>query len=261
MPPLASLGPALLQQDNQQLKAYHEWQQAAADADRAFDAEVGIDPEEMPSSIQSPSMVTYLVDGVSLVQNAQDIKKVVPLDLVRLDDGTIKVIPEKSPADLLDYWPEVSEDWSFELSKTYTAEEVASITQKGLLRGAWSKGNWLLGGTLALIENAWEFGHDPEEGDTFWERTVLNREFWVSVAVDTAISVAIGVAAAALVAGAIAVLVTIGFTAAASAPLWLIVGVTTGLAIYLGAQIEDWGVPEILKTKINRELDNISERR
>jgi len=40
-PPLASLGPALLQQDNQQLKAYHEWQQAAADADRAFDAEVG----------------------------------------------------------------------------------------------------------------------------------------------------------------------------------------------------------------------------
>jgi len=46
-PPLASLGPALLQQDNQQLEAYHEWQQAAADADRAFDAEVGeLSPRE-----------------------------------------------------------------------------------------------------------------------------------------------------------------------------------------------------------------------
>jgi len=48
-PPLASLGLALLQQDNQQLKAYHEWQQAAADADRAFDAEVGEDAGDTPS--------------------------------------------------------------------------------------------------------------------------------------------------------------------------------------------------------------------
>jgi len=56
-PPLASLGPALLQQDNQQLKDYHEWQQAAADADRAFDAEVGDEVPGTPPTQRTPPLI------------------------------------------------------------------------------------------------------------------------------------------------------------------------------------------------------------
>jgi len=64
-PPLASLGPALLQQDNRQLKDYHEWQQAAADADRAFDAEVG-EEDGLNQISQSPPLFS-LGDGLGAV--------------------------------------------------------------------------------------------------------------------------------------------------------------------------------------------------
>jgi len=57
VPPLASLGPALLQQDDQQLKAYHEWQQAVADADRAFDAEVGDEALGTPPTQGTPQLI------------------------------------------------------------------------------------------------------------------------------------------------------------------------------------------------------------
>jgi len=91
------------------------------------------------------------------------------------------------------------------------------------------------------VQNLWTFGTNPEEGATFWDRTVRNREFWVSTVVDVAVSVAVGVAAAAIV----------GAVVAATTPVWLAVAVTAGLGLVLGALVEASGLPDALKHSAN----------
>ena len=128
---------------------------------------------------------------------------------------------------------------------------MASLTAKGLWEGA--KKDVPLAGVLALVENLWIFGTDPSKGATFWERTVKNREFWVSTAVDFAISVAVGFVAAAIVAAVSAVLtVMLGFTV----PLWLAVGATaTAVGMYLAFKVESWGWDIVVKNYLNQWLD------
>ena len=224
--------------------------------------EVAQTDETKPWWRQAGNWVSDRLDNVvSTIAGGWAAWKLRHLKFTRLEDGHISVRAETQPGTRLDYRELVSEEgFSFKGTR-YNPETVAGITSEGLLRSAASMGNLVMAGTVSLVQNLWEFGTNPAEGKTFWDRTVKNREFWVSTLVDTVVSVAVGVAAAAVVAGAIAGLVALGFTAAASAPLWLTVGVTTGLAVYLGSQIEAWGVPEILKAEINRGLDSISERR
>jgi len=87
-PPLASLGPALLQQDNQQLKDYHEWQQAAADADRAFDAEVGCS-----ENCEHPRPYSYY-DYLVSIENQQQLER---LESMKTPLPSPKIPPDFPP--------------------------------------------------------------------------------------------------------------------------------------------------------------------
>jgi hypothetical protein len=191
-------------------------------------------------------------DAVEAFSGLRDAWAVRHLKFRRLESGHISVSAETPPGTRLEYRNAVAEVMNSDPEKffggtRYNPETVAARTSGGLLRSAFSKGSLALAGVTSLASNAWTFGTNPAEGQTFWDRTVKNREFWVSTVVDFAVSVAVGVAAAAIVAGAIAGLVALGVTTAATTPLWLTVGVTAGVAIGIGWGIDSLRIPTALK--------------
>ena len=167
--------------------------------------------------------------------------KVRRLKFVRLKDGHISVRAVTPPGTRWDYRRIVrKEDFEFNGTR-YNPETVAGITREGLLRSAASMENLVMAGTVSLVQNLWEFGTNPAEGKTFWDRTVKNREFWVSTAVDAAVSLAVGVAAAAVVSAFVT----------ATTPLWLVVGATALVGIGLGAFVDGTGAPYAIKKWLN----------
>jgi hypothetical protein len=74
-------------------------------------------------------------------------------------------------------------------------------------------------------------------------RTVKNREFWVSTAVDFGISVAVGVAAAAVV----------GMFVTATTPLWMAVAATAVVGIGIGYFLDAFEIPKQLKQLLGGE--------
>jgi hypothetical protein len=82
-------------------------------------------------------------------------------------------------------------------------------------------------------------------------RTVKNRGFWVSTVVDFAVSVAVGVIAAAVVAGGITLAVAAGATSVAAAPLWAIVVVTAIVGVGIGWGVDALGIPKMGKDWLN----------
>ncbi len=90
-----------------------------------------------------------------------------------------------------------------------------------------------------------------EESATLVDRAVTSEEFWVSTVVDIVVSLAVGVAAAAIVGAAIAGLAAIGFTAVTTLPLWATVGATAVAGIALGLGVDALGIPEGMKDWAN----------
>jgi hypothetical protein len=78
-------------------------------------------------------------------------------------------------------------------------------------------------------------------------RTVKNRKFWVWTVVDFAVSVAVGVIAAAVVAIPIALF-------AITAPLSATIVVTAGVSIGVGYLVERAGFPDKVKFWLNNQL-------
>jgi len=228
---------------------------APATADLAFDAEVGIE-EPPPAPAAQPwwhptmnGLGGKIGDGVEGVNGLQDAFAVRHLKFTELESGKISVHADTPPGTRWAYRQLVLEK-GFDFRGTrYNPKTVASLTAKGLWEGA--KKDVPLAGVLAFGENLWTFGTDPSKGATFWDRTVKNREFWVSTVVDFGISVAVGFVAAAIVAAASAGLtVALGFTV----PLWLAVGATAILSVGIGMWIDAKGYPEMVKTWLNRLL-------
>ena len=157
---------------------------APATADPAFDAEVGIE-EPPPAPAAQPwwhrtmnGLGGKIGDGVEGVNGLQDAFAVPHLKFTELESGKISVHADTPPGTRWAYRQLVLEK-GFDFRGTrYNPKTVASLTAKGLWEGA--KKDVPLAGVLALVENLWTFGTDPSKGATFWERTVKNREFWVS---------------------------------------------------------------------------------
>jgi hypothetical protein len=138
------------------------------------------------------------------IQSVRDAFKVRHLKFTKLEDGRISVRAETPPGTRIEYRRTVAEVMNSNPDKffggtLYKPKTVAARTSGGLLRSSISKGSLALAGVTSLASNLWTFGTNPTEGKTFWDRTVKNREFWVSTAVDFGVSVAVGVAAAAVV--------------------------------------------------------------
>lgn len=197
-----------------------------------------------------------LDDAAESVQSGWDAFRVRHLKFTKLEDGHISVRAETPPGTRMDYRRTVAEVMNSDADEFfggtyYTPKTIAARTSGGLLRSAVSKGSLALAGVTSLASNLWTFGTNPAEGETFWDRTVRNREFWVSTAVDFAVSVAVGVAAAAVVAGVITLF-------AASFPVLdlpaVAIGLTAGVAGGLSYGLEYFQIPKQAKDAVNRWL-------
>nr|NIS83577.1 hypothetical protein [Anaerolineales bacterium] len=77
----------------------------------------------------------------------------------------------------------------------YNPSTVSRITGRGLIKGALSKGTWIIALATSVVGNVIDYGFG-EKRDT----GILSQEFAVSTAVDTVMAVGTGLAAAAIVA-------------------------------------------------------------
>jgi len=132
----------------------------------------------------------------------------------------------------------------------YKVTTVGWRTFKGLLKNALSKGALLINMGVSVVQNLWFFGTNPEEGATFWDRTIRNPRFWISTAVDFGLAVATGVAAAAIVGGIAAGAAAMGV----ATPLWVAVFATAMVGVGLGWGLDRMGVPDKIKKWINHKI-------
>ncbi|HEX2995563.1 MAG TPA: hypothetical protein VHP14_12105 [Anaerolineales bacterium] len=85
--------------------------------------------------------------------------------------------------------------------------------------------------------------------EDFGNRTVMNQNFWTGTAADTVVGVGTGLAAAAIVGGTIVGLTALGVAAAATAPVWLVVGATALVGAAIGYGLS--------KAKVNDGVQNV----
>ncbi|GAB4415880.1 MAG: hypothetical protein Kow002_01280 [Anaerolineales bacterium] len=187
-------------------------------------------------------------------QGTWDASKLRHLKFTQLESGKISVRAETPPGTRLSYRTEVLKE-GFDFAGTrYNHQTVSSATSKGLWKGAWSKGSLALAGLVSFGTNLLEFGSGQKFGtQEYWDATVKKREFWVSTGVDVIVSVAAGLAAAAVVAGAIALFAGTTFGTLLALPAVAIiaaVGVGFGISLWLEAH----GIPEGIKAFINNKL-------
>jgi hypothetical protein len=138
---------------------------------------------------------------------------------------------------------------------TYKVSSVAFRTGAGLLKGSISNPTVATAGIGSFLGNMFEYGYgNTDSPQDLVDSTVGNQDFWASTVADTIISVGVGIAAAAVVAGGIAVgALLFGVTA----PLWAPVAATAVLAVGAGLVLEATGVNEKGKDVVNQAIDAV----
>jgi hypothetical protein len=149
-------------------------------------------------------------------------------------------------------------DSGFEFYGTrYLPQSVAKITAKGLISNSINGEAWFVAGGTSLISNSVEYGWGATNINEFFDRTVENQDFWASTAADTVVGVATGLLAAAVVAGVIVGLTSVGVVAAATAPLWLVVGATAVVGAAIGVGLSALGVNQWVQNIFNTGIDTV----
>ena len=185
--------------------------------------------------------------GLKITRGADDALALRHFRFNRLSTGKISVSANTPPGTRLAY-RHLVEERGFDFAGTrYNPETVSARTAGGLLRRAVSRSSFVTAGVFSVAQNLWSFGTNPEQGATFSDRTLTNREFWVSTVVDFAVSLAVGVAAAAFVGAGIAAAAALG----ATAPLWLAVVLTAAVGTGIGLLVEALGIPDIARGWLN----------
>jgi hypothetical protein len=186
-----------------------------------------------------------LDEAVGFYQTVRDILKVRHLQFIRRPGGKVSIRALRPRGAREAYRVGLRSDWGFVSRRggLYKPQTIAKGTAKGLLKSSVSKGSLILSGVVSLVQNLWEFGTDPSQGATFWDRTVKNRKFWISTGVDFALGVATGLAAAAIVSGALILAAPV-----VTVPLAVAVGLTFVTSVVLGIALDRLGVPDRIKS-------------
>jgi hypothetical protein len=173
--------------------------------------------------------------------------QVAHVNFTPLNNGMVSVNANGLPAGLRRNYLTYLDDFDLPAGGNYLPGTVAGRTTAGLLGRAAALGSVGLTFATSGVSNLIQFGLDPTQGETFWDRTFLNKKFYVSTVVDTVLGVVIGLAAAAAV----------GLALVLGAPLTLTgaVIVTGAIAIGIGFGVEFAGIPEWLKTPFYDLLD------
>lgn len=187
--------------------------------------------------------VSYAVDAIVAAKLSWDLRH---LKFKPLPSGNVSVSASGLPRGMrADYFKDVvNPDFNFRPGP-YKPSTVGSIVKNGLIKSAMSSLPTAAG--LSLLVNTYEYGKDATSLDDFSDKTLENREFWVSTAVDTAISVAIGAVAAV---AAVAIL-------GATAPVWGTVLLAAGIATGAGVLLDAAGLPKFIKDSVNAGLEEL----
>ncbi len=187
--------------------------------------------------------------GVTMVETLQ----VSGVTFTTLDSGKVSVsacnLPEGMRADYFNNI--IPDEFNLHPGGNYLPETITARVNQGLLQSATDGMAWGTAGLISVATNLIKFGTDPTQGDNFNERILTNQEFYVSTAVDTVLSVAIGYG---LTLAATAALAAIG---AATVPLLLPVLAIGAAGIVIGMGLDALDVPDTIKGGINSLIDKI----
>jgi len=129
----------------------------------------------------------------------------------------------------------------------YNPSTIGSITGRGLLRGALSKGPLGISAVTSLAANLLDYGLGKNK-----DKGILSPEFAASTMVDYGLAAGAGLLAAGGVAivGGLATAGLVALGATFTAPLWLAVGATAAVGLVIGLALDHFGVGDSLKAKV-----------
>jgi hypothetical protein len=133
----------------------------------------------------------------------------------------------------------------------YASSTINTRTATGLIDDAVKGSSFLTAGATSLVTNIYEYGNDAENLEEFSNQTFENQEFWASTAVDTALSVVIGLVAAGIVAGVVT------FLGVATAPLWMTIGAVAIVSIVISGIVGYSGLPDTIDANANMLIDDL----
>jgi hypothetical protein len=264
-----------VKQQKQQKEAARKWaekkkaeEQAAKNAKSLanlpgyFNSEKRAEPQVPPMCIHEPEepkvdppgklASEYFDPWAGMAVGGYAAWKASSLRFRELESGYISVSATTPEGTRMAYRAALAADQDFDFQGfRYLPETVASKTASGLIKGAVNGDAWMLAGGTSFISNSIEYGWGATSVDDFANRTVKNQDFWASTAADTVVGVATGLAAAAIVGGAIVGAVALGFTA----PVWLAIGATVLVAAGIGWGLSALGVNNALQGVFNQGID------
>jgi len=128
---------------------------------------------------------------------------------------------------------------------TYNPATIGRTTAGQLVKGAVNKIALGVGLLTSVATNLWDFGVGDQR-----EKGIGSPEFWASTGVDFALTAVIGLAAAGLVAGGIAISTALGVGFVATAPLTGVLAVTVGVGLVISFVLDGIGAADWLKERV-----------
>jgi hypothetical protein len=192
--------------------------------------------------------------AADLVSGLNYAAKFIPIKTTDLGSGKVS-LSINVPAGDKQWFKTCLAEEGFDLTGTrYNATTVALRTGAGLLKNSVQNASVATAGLGSFAGNLFEYGYGHDLlSEEFIDNTVENQDFWAATIADTIIAVGVGVAAAAAVSAGIAFFALAGVTA----PVWVAVAATTGLAVLGGLALEASGVNDWGKGVVNQAIDNI----
>jgi hypothetical protein len=160
----------------------------------------------------------------------------------RLDYFDSKVLPTGKP---------FTSGFDLPPGGNYSPSTITTRTATGLIDDAVKGSSVLTAGVTSLATNMYEYGNNAENWEEFSDKTFEKQEFWTSTAVDTTLSVVIGLVAAGIVGGIIT------FFGIATAPLWATVLAVAFVSVGISSVVNYFKVPDTLDANANMLIDDL----
>jgi|GEM_PF-6816184 uncharacterized membrane protein len=205
------------------------------------------EPEEPRTWWQQ--IVDWFATGTDAAVDANQVRHV---EFTPQNNGNYSVsAPDAPEGARLDYYnSNVLPNYDLPPGGNYAPSTINTRVATGLLDDAISGTSFAVAGVTSVVTNAIEYGSSAENLEEFSNQTIENQEFWVSTVVDTVLSVVIGLAAAAIVAG---VLMFLGVTA----PLWMTIVAVGLVSVFITSAVTSSGLPDTLDANGNMLIDDL----
>ncbi len=200
----------------------------------------------------TPWLVDQIDNGITLGEAAYDADKLKYVVTTEQKNTNIRFgAPDVPFGSRTDYFDNTVGEFFDISSNSYPSGVAKTQIATGLVDDAIKGSSVLTAVATSLLANMYEYGNDAENWEEFSDKTFEKQEFLTSTAVDTILSVLIGLAAAGIVAGIVA------FLGVATAPLWATVLAVAGVSIAISSGVGYLGLPDTLNANANMLIDDL----